>query len=174
VGIRETLNRNPSIATGVTLAVVVIAVAFIVYSQVGLSTPKPPSKAYFTIDDGATTFVDDIRKLPPFDYNGKQAVRVRMFKCGGEPFVGYLERYTADAKKQLERIRNDPPAAGGASGGRPASEMADLAKTARMGMEVKKRGDAQWILMGDIQNSAKIMQVKCPDNATGTPEVVTP
>jgi len=177
VGIRETLNRNPSIATGTTLAVIVIAVAFIVYSQSqgGSAASREPTKAFYTIDEGKHWFADDITKLPPFDHEGKEAVRVLLFRCGdGEPFVGYLERYTPDAKKQLEEVRNTAAGSGSKSPARSPQEVANLAVAMKVGKEIKKPGDAKWTSIMDEQNRNRILQTRCPDGQSDTPTPVTP
>ncbi len=177
MGIRETLNRNPSVATGTTLAIIVIVVAFIVYSQSqsGSSAAKEPTKAFYTIDEGKHWFVDDITKLAPFDHDGKEAVRVLLFRCGsGEPFAGYLERYTPDAKKQLEALRSTPPGPGGKSPVKSPQDVAGLAAAMNAGREIKKPGDAKWISIMDLQNRPRIMQTKCPEGQNDTPAPVVP
>ena len=177
MGIRETLNRNPSIATGTTLAIIVIAVAFIVYSysQGGASSAKQPTKAFFSVDDGKNWFEDDIAKLPPFDHEGKEAVRVMLFRCGnGKPFAGYLERYTAEVKKQLEEARSASTGPGGKAPARSPQDIASLAVIMKMGKEIKKPGDATWTKIMDEQNRTKVMQVKCPEGQNDVPAPVTP
>lgn len=177
MGIRDTLNRNPSIATGTTLAIIVIAVAFIVYSysQGGSSSVRQPTKAFFTVDDGKHWFTDDITKLPPFDHEGKEAVRVMLFRCGnGDPFAGYLERYTTEAKKQLEEARSASTGPGGKAPARSPQDLASLAVTMKMGKEIKKPGEATWTKIMDEQNRSRIMQVKCPEGQTDTATPVTP
>lgn len=176
MGIRETLNRNPSIATGTTLAIIVIAVAFIVYSySQGGSSAKQPTKAFFTVDDGKTCFTDDITKLPPFDHDGKEAVRVMRFRCGnGEPFSGYLERYTAEAKKQLEEARGATTGPAGKASARSPQDLAGLAVIMKMGTEIKKPGETTWTKLTDEQNRPRVMQVKCPEGQSDTPTPVTP
>jgi len=171
VGIRETLNQNPRITTAVTGGVVLIALIFIIYQLVGGSGVKIPTKAYYTDDDGATWFADDIQKVPPFDHNGKQAVRVYLFKCAdGKPFVAYLERFTPEAKQKVEQVReqmkngdkNTPP---------PGPQYEELMMT---GVEVKKPGDKQWVRQMDSQRASTITSVTCPDGKTDTLEPVMP
>ena len=88
MGIRETLNKNPGITTGATAGIILLAVGFIIYQLSGGGTPSVATKAYFTIDDGKTWFSDDINKVPPFDKDGKQAVKAYVYECpGGKPFV---------------------------------------------------------------------------------------
>src|SRR4051812_28709047 len=103
MGIRETLNQNPRIALGVMIGVVAIAVGYVVM-QVLASRKTFPSKSpedYFTTDDGKTFFAASRDNLPPFDYQGKQAVHACVFECPGtgKRFVGFLERYTVEGRK---------------------------------------------------------------------------
>jgi hypothetical protein len=55
--------------------------------------PIFPTQMFYTVDDGATLFVDDIGKMPPFNHKGKQAVRAYPFTCDGgqHQWVQYLE-----------------------------------------------------------------------------------
>src|SRR5688572_33348545 len=105
MGIRQTLNENPIITTAGAAGIILIAIIFIIWQGCGGSTPAgsaPPTKMWFTTDDGNTRFVDEINKLPPFTHSdGKVAVRAKVFKCGdGEPFVNHLEKYN-DADKKV-------------------------------------------------------------------------
>jgi hypothetical protein len=160
VGIREKLNDNPRIATGAMVLVILLAVGFIGLQLWGDRPPPPPKKAYFTIDDGKTWFVDDINKVAPFEHEGQQAVRCQVFTCNdGEPFVAYLERYSAEAKKKLEEARE--------KGAEAAPDPALWETMAMGGVEVKKPGDAKapWVKQMDYQKAAEIMQAKCPDGS---------
>lgn len=110
MNIREWLNNNPRITTAVTAAVIVLAVVVIVWNR-SSSGPGPSGvyKVYYSDDDGNTWFEDDWQKVPPFDRNGREAVRAHVFRIGGgEPFVGYLEKFDARAKKTLDDFYSDP------------------------------------------------------------------
>jgi hypothetical protein len=171
VGIRETLNENPKVTTGVTAAIVLIALVFIIYQLLPGRGVRIPTEAYYTVDDGATYFADDIQKIAPFDHDGKPAVRAYVFKCGdGKPFVAYLERYTPEAKKKAEQIRdqmknadpNTPP---------PGPQYEEIMMT---GVEVKKPGGKQWVRQMDYQRSQAVTSVTCPDGKTENLEPVLP
>lgn len=167
MGIRETLNQNPGITTGVTAGIIVIALGIIIYQLAGGSGPQIPTKAYYTIDDGATWFEDDINKIPPFEKDGKQAVRVHLFRCGGgKPFVSHLERYTAAAKEKLEKAR----AAG------PDADPGIYDEVSMTGIEVKEAGtgDKGWVRQSNYEAAAKITQPQCPDGTTNEIEPVYP
>jgi hypothetical protein len=161
VGIRESLNQNPNLTTGLTALVIIVAVAAIVWQisrGSGGPTPNTSEKAFFTIDDGKTTFADDISKLPPFDHQGKPAVRAYVFACKGGKirFVGYLERYTTEGKAKVEE----------AKARKQTMDPAFAESLAATGIEVKQpmTGDKAWLLRGDPK-AATVMSPKCPDGS---------
>ena len=163
MGLREKLNDNPNIATGITIAVIVIVVGFIVYSTMGRgpSGGPPPvgNRVFFTVDDGATWFAEDATKIPPFDHNGKQAVRAKVYRCDGKTFVNHMERYTPEAQKRLQQAY-----------ARAVNE-ADVMPPEASGVEVKSPGGGeQWVLATDPR-AAKIIAPKC---ASGDLEIVVP
>ena len=166
MGIRETLNKNPAITTGATAAIILIAIGVIIYQITGGGAPGIATEAYYTIDDGATWFEDDINKIAPFDKDGKQAYKVYVYKCpGSDPFVSHLERYTAEGKKAMEAAlkSNDP--------NNPVI-MEDVQMT---GIEVKdpKTGDKGWVKQASTA-AQKVMELKCPDGKTEGIEPVVP
>jgi hypothetical protein len=57
---------------------------------------------FYTDDDGQTYFEDSIFKFPPFNHNGKTAVRALVYSSDGQTFVGYMQRYTPTAQKLLQ------------------------------------------------------------------------
>ena len=175
MGLRDKLNQNPAITTGATIAVIVIAVIFIIYSVIPAGTPKATTKAFFTIDDGANWFIDDIKKKPPFaDKDGKIAVRAHVFQCGSKKFVAYMERYRPEAIKRLEAME-----ALEAKGKNASPD--DMNKMSMMmpdimanGVEYKKPGADNWLrMMDDYQKAAPMLSVTCPDKAQ-TAEPVYP
>lgn len=114
---------------------------------------------YFTVDDGATWFADNIEQIPPFMKDGKEAVRAYIFKCGdAKPFVAYLERYTPEAKKMLEearvKMRQNPQAS-------PDPALYAMAMGAA---EVKKPNDpGPWAQQRDPDNYSRVVVIKPPD-----------
>lgn len=157
MGIRETLNKNQPIVLGVVI-VVILATVYVIYSQTRGSSISIATKSYYTTDDGATYFPDDVSKLPPFDSGGKQAVRCYVFKCGSDTFVGYLERYTPEYKAQLAKMTelsksgNTMP---------PGPEIAKIQALQMSGVEIKKPGDKEWAKA--FGPAARMRAVACKD-----------
>jgi hypothetical protein len=158
VGIRESLNKNPSITTGITIGIIVVAIVAIGWQMMSSRPNINNIKSFYTVDDGANYFEDKAVLNPPYDYKGQQAVRAYVFKCGesGKPFVAYMERFTPDALKKLESAKSDP------NGGDPML-MENLYAT---GMEVKKPGGAKWVLRSTADGDKIQSDIKCPDGST--------
>ena len=154
MGIRESLNRNPAVVTGATVAIVVI-VLVLIFWQSRTKTIVPPTKAYFTIDDGQSVFEDDMQKSAPFEHNGAQAVQAHMFSCdnGRTKFVGFLE-------KQPDKV---PQAAGG--GQRSGHDPRLFAALVKPPMNK----DAKWVSKLGPDGAAIIASVRCPEGGSGTP-----
>ena len=80
---------------GVAAAVLLIAAVALGYQLVGgreNGAAAPVAKtAFYTDDGGKSFFKDDINKIPPFDHNGKQALRCDVFTDpSGKQFVGLV------------------------------------------------------------------------------------
>ncbi len=166
MGLREKMNQNPGITTGITAGIIVLALLFIIWQNMDSSGPYAGGvgKAYFSDDDGVTTFVDESNKIPPFDHDGKTAYRAYVFRCpNGKPFVQFLERYTPEGKKMVEAAKGKP-------GELPPPEQLDS------GIEVKapKTGDKGWIKRSNAIASKIMDAQKCPDGTYPTPEMPQP
>jgi hypothetical protein len=164
MGFREAINERPR-----TVAVVVVAIliAFGVLSYYLMSGGGAsggvgnPDKAFFSVDDGKTWFPDDVKNVPPYMKDGKEAVRAYVYKCpDGKEFVAWLERYTPSAKKAVEAINNKT---GRGDILMPVDAMAPL--------EVKAPGKGKWINQA-MQDAAIITTPKCPGG--GSPQIVVP
>lgn len=157
MGIRESLNKNPKLATGMTVALVLACVGFVIFQQggAGASLGAAVSEVYFSDDDGKTYFTDSVDKKYPFDRNGKQAVRAYVFKCGdsGAPAVTYLERV---------RDNDGKPPAGDLPGQAPSGIV-----------EVKKPGQKDWVRLDTAAGTA-VVRSDCPGGPTGSPVPVFP
>ena len=166
MGLREKLNENPAITTGATIVIIVIAVGFIIYSALPSSGRKIPKQAFFSVDDGATWFVDDVKKTAPFDKDGKPAMLAHVFKCGDKEFVAYMERFNPAAKAQLEAL-GPPPSP-------PSMEYSQKrSMLMQSGLEYKKPKGDKWYRMNDYGAYQQIMNVVCPDKSQ-MPEPVIP
>ena len=165
----EYLKQHGRNLTAGAIAVAVIVAAFFVWRSgtAPAGAPLASQRAFYSDDDGANYFVDSLDKLPPFQRNGKTAYRAAVFTCDGTTrFVGYLERYPDEARKQLQAAR-DAAASGAKQLPRPS-----VAMTA---VEVKKPGPGNPWVQRSSREGAAVMEVPCPPNSGGgTPEPVTP
>ena len=167
--VRESISRNPRVGMGAATLLAVVAGILIFFETRQDSTPASANaNAYFTVDDGKTWFVDDMTKLPPFDKDGKQAVRAFVYRCpDGKLFVGYLQRFTPEAKRAIEALDHGDPNRKGP----PDTSGIRMAYT--VGREVKRPGDAKWISGADGLKAAQMLNVKCP-NGGGDAVMVEP
>ncbi len=158
MSLRNTLNEKPMLTGGIVVAVLVVLAIFWLASG-SSSGPSEPTRAFYTVDDGATWFPDSIDKIPPFEYQGKQAVRAYVFRCpDGKEFVGYLERYNDQAKAILDRFREDRAA------GRQITNSQEVARAEMGGKQVKRPNDKNWVVLNPMALAQ--MQAKCPDGST--------
>lgn len=91
-----------------------------------------------------------------------------VFECNEKQFIGYLQRYTPEAKKRIEDYRNALANAKGAPMG-----PGPYAWVEANGREVKRPGDKTWILAADPEAQA-ILHPKCPDGSGRTVYPVLP
>jgi hypothetical protein len=157
MGIRERINDNRGLTIGVICVVIAIGVGMIVV-QVLANRKAYPTKlpdAYYSIDDGQTFFAENSENIAPFEYKGKTAVRAYVFACSdGKQFVGYLERYTPEARRAIVVEKKSGP------------------QLQIYGRELKKPGAATWTKSGDFAGIAKVTDLHCPDGKF--PEPVEP
>lgn len=157
MGIRQTLNQRPTITTG-AVAILLAVLGIIMWRTIGGGPAgQSGSKAFFTVDDGNTWFTDDIRKVAPFDKDGKPAYQCFVWTCDGgkTKFVSHLHRYTPEAKKRLEEAQ--------AKGSKPDAASVKIIMT---GVEVKSPGSGDdpkyWINDRDPR-AGRIMQPVCKE-----------
>lgn len=154
MGIRQKLNQNSAATSGAAAALIILALVVVVWQAWPRNT-KDPNRAYFTVDEGQTYFVDDIRKDPPFDKDGKVAVRAQVVRCGRDkPFVAFVERFTPEAKKYIAEME--------AKGKGSSVSRGDLSFN---GAEIKRPGETEWIKWSDRRVS-EITTVHCPNADT--------
>jgi len=163
-GVRDSIRRH-STATIAIMAVVVAGALFFTLRNASSSTSSMTpvmDKVYCTSDDGQTTFVGSMTNVPPFQHEGKTACRAWVFSCDGGKtrFVGYLERFTPDAKKRIESAK--PSSGPGAPVGPGDSE-------------IKKPGPGNpWVSRANFAAAAKVQEVVCPPGQSGEPTMVLP
>ncbi len=155
---RQWLNEHPRLAAGVITGVVALAVGLVVVQVLGARQRFPTSlpKAFYSDDDGKTFFALGTENVAPFDHKGKQAVMAYVYECDGKRFVGYLERYTPEAREKLIGKKSFTP------------------QDQINGRELKRPGDATWVKSGDLAAVAKVIDVKCPGGGAAAPEPVAP
>jgi hypothetical protein len=108
ITIRETLQRR---GVGVALAAFLICAAIFITAFAFHPTSHKPSygEMFYSDDDGQTYFKDTAFKFAPFDHNGQIANIAIVYTDGKTNFVAYLERYTPDARKQLQASYDSNP-----------------------------------------------------------------
>lgn len=171
MGFRDSLNNNPGVTTGATVGIIVVMLGVIVWRLIGADTSSyaPPStKAFFSDDDGATFFVDERTKVPPFDHNGKTAYAAEVFTCDGGKtlFVGWLRRYTAEGKRRREAQLAHVP-------GKPPAGIIDVEDFSGVEIKRPRTGDKGWVKEIDAAADA-IRDVSCPDGSKNNIEPAMP
>jgi hypothetical protein len=163
MGIREELNKRPQAATIAAVVLLVVGIGAMAFQLSG-ARGVSGEEAFYTVDDGANWFADDANKLPPFQHDGKEAVRAYVFECNGKQFVNHLERYTPERRKLAEATAQAKKA------GQPLPPPPAVARqAANWGLEVKKPGDKAWVAGSDLAKSSQIMRARCPDGKEALP-----
>lgn len=166
MGIRETLNENPGITTGITAGIIVLALGVIIWQTVGNNYPPTPiARAFFSDDDGKTFFADSTDNIPPFDHNGKQAVKAVVFTCdnGKTKFVGYLERFSPAAKAKLQAAMD---------ANRP--DLGLMESTTEHDVQVKQVNGGQWYDQNSPQGQQIMNDVKCKNGSKDGLSIAVP
>jgi hypothetical protein len=159
MSVRETLNKQGPAAKIALVAGCILVAGFLLWNSFKSGKPPAASQAFYTSDDGQTTFVDDFFRAYPFDHDGKPAYRVYMYQTSkGTQFVGYLERYTAEGLKELEPLLSQTAS---------REQLRQAIQTVRQKYtEVKKPNDphAKWFRVGS-SGAASVEAVTSPDGA---------
>ncbi len=133
MSVREAMNEKKGLT--ITIAIIIIAVMIVVIVRQTRSTAGGfATSAYYTDDDGKTFFEDSALLIPPFDHDGKQAVKAFVYDCDGTRSVHYMERYTSIGKKAAEEAFKR-------SNGKDIGIPEHLMRT---GIEYKRPGDTTW------------------------------
>jgi hypothetical protein len=168
--VREAINKRPktvaAIATAVLAAVLIVVVLQFRDVQASPQGQADPERAFFTTDDGKTWFIGDVTQLPPFEHEGKQAVRAYVVEYNGKRFVNHLERYTPEGKQAMiklkEAVKHGPPPG------------ALVAAAQQRGREVKRPGETKWVPASEIAAAEAIIHSKPPDGSSGEPKIIYP
>jgi hypothetical protein len=123
-----------------------------------------PRHAFYTDDNGKTFFRDDISKLPPFDHNGKQALRCDVFQdSNGKQFVGLLYRLTDNGRREMEAYWKNRSSDPDGSTRRAIEER---------GLQVKAPADKTWGYNDEATNAH--LQAAAKDSAGKPAKLVSP
>jgi hypothetical protein len=155
MGLRETLNQKKSVSVGAAVLLFVVAGGYLAYTQWPRSALKG-DEAFYTVDDGQTWFVDSIYKTPPFDYEGKTAVRAMVYSYanGKKTFCPFLVRYDDGMKKKL-----DAEISQANQQGKPLSSISLFnAPGTDLQEEIKLPGPGhRWVSRGNVDQAAKVL-----------------
>jgi len=170
VGLRTTLSRHSLTVIAVLLLLVAAAVAFAMRDRLAGAVPGQAlvEQRFYTTDDGATWFKDTATRIPPFMYNGKEAVEAKVYRVGetGPEFVAYMTRYTPEAALLLEREAKSPNSV----------DVMEREAARIGGIEVKRPGTSVWV-RSTKDNAAEFdaaTAVVAPAGAKGVLWPVTP
>ncbi len=166
MGIRQTLNRNP-LVSGIVSVAIVVAAGLVLYHFFGPQKNFTVNQVCYSDDDGQTFFLDDIHKIPPFDHNGKEAVRANVFTYanGSKKFIAYLQKFTPEYKKKF-----DDAIAEGQKKGTPIADLPIWGDRATYdnGFLVKAPGPGHpWVpmIVGSTEETSKVMNTQPPDGS---------
>jgi hypothetical protein len=172
MGVRQRLAEKKVLGIALAALALIVGAVAIGYQVSAMGPAKPTApQTFYTVDDGKTLFTDSTELLPPFDHNGKPAVRAFVYECNGKRFVAYLERFTDQAKRMVKEL--DDAVKNAKPGGKPPPNLVELTNARRFGREVKRPGDATWVSIGS-KEAGKIMSVVPPPGMSGRPELVQP
>ena len=144
------VRRNPN--AGVVIAVALFVLVGVIVWMSMPTSRRVVTKGYFTVDEGQTWFIDDVKRVTPFDKDGKPAVRCYVFQCPEKPvYCGLLSRHTEEARKKVE----------GANGGQPNGLIKDEKLLDRGSREFKHPGDSSWASESSGAMFQLTMQKKC-------------
>lgn len=149
----KTRRSNPAVVA--VLLLLISGVGVVIWWETRPAPVELPSgKAFYTVDDGKTWFTDEVERIPPFQHDGKPAVRVQMFSCDGTKarFVGFLQKLPEDG---LQKLKDE---------GKDVEKMDDDEIAARFGWLAKRPCDSRWINSKDDSDGySRVIHVECPD-----------
>lgn len=164
MGIRDRLNESPRLVTALTVVIVILAIGLGYWFWPRTTQIKASNGLFYTVDDGGSYFVDGFDKVPPFDHNGKPAVRAHVFKSDkkNDPYVVWMERYTPRGQEILKKFYSDAKN----KGIRPPYSAELEAER-----EIRKVGETKWIRVRE--NPKEIERIQNVEGAD-SPYEITP
>jgi hypothetical protein len=169
MGLREIVNRQRTTVIVVSVIVTVGALVSLALRNADNSLPLSNDRAFFSTDDGQTYFEGPNDKVPPFEHEGRTAVRALVFRCGKTEWVGFLEQYNREAKQALEAAAREATKAN--------PDPAVLQKAGhlgRSGIEIKKPGEKTWH-GSSTPPAVAAKAIQCPEgDASHVPTPVRP
>ena len=143
--IRESLQNSRKVGWAIVTILFLCASGIAAYYLWPSGSRGDPTHAYYSDDDGQTYFTDSVYKFPPFDHDGKTAVEVVLAESGTHRFIGYLMRFTPEARKQLQQ-KYDDAVKSGLPVQRTVLDFMSSPPISLEGMEVKLPGDGhEWV-----------------------------
>jgi hypothetical protein len=103
MGIVDTMRQKKGAMTGAAIGFVFLAAVSMAY-QLWPQKHYSSTLTYFSDDDGNTWFLDSVDNVPPYDHDGKQAVRAVIYSYdnGSKKFCGYLMRFGPSVEKSVQ------------------------------------------------------------------------
>jgi len=170
MSVREKLRTNRRFGYGAAVGLLILGMTMLVFqwvNQFGGPTYNQ-LQVFYSADNGKTYFADSEKKLPPFDHPSGVAVRAHVFPGTSGPFVGYLERFSPEARTIIERVSELAKTA--KPGDKPPPELAQVVDAQRNGRQVKRPKDANWVPINSAQGQA-ITKVKVGNNPEPAREI---
>lgn len=166
--LRDKLRQNSKVVIIIFSVLIVVCGTYVLIQIFSDSDDsRIVGKAFFTIDDGKTTFVASADKMPPFDQDGQTAIRAIVFSCdaGKTRFIGYVQRLTPLGKEKMTAIREKQ---------KKAKTFPSFDPELSANIEIKRPGDKLWVKQSNIEQARKIMNVRCPQDPSVSAEPVQP
>lgn len=159
--IRQSLNKNPFIAGGALVLIIIIGLFFAIKSIIGPSGPPIPKYAYYIDEETGEESEQSINEIPPLvnEKTGKPTlVRASYYSCGsckkGERKLAYLEKFTPQAKDTLEKARK------ASAEGQPPME--DMSVHMRGYLVRSPEPGAKWVLAESDPGRQVTSAIQCP------------
>jgi hypothetical protein len=99
--VQKTKKKSAALFGAIGLIIVAVAILFWNFAP---AKKYAQNSLYFSDDGGKTWYVDANTNIPPYQHNGKEAVGAALYRTenSSTPFCGYLYRFPAAVKAQLE------------------------------------------------------------------------